>query len=610
MFERLADWIEDRTGYRGAARAIFDGEIPGGAHWRYVFGSALLSTFLIQLATGIFLVSSYSPSATTAWGSVFYINNVMAFGWFLRGIHHFGSQAMIVLLAMHLTQVILSGAYRAPREMNYWFGMGLMLVTLGLGLTGYLLPWDQKGFWATNVATEIAGGTPVLGSYIKKVALGGSDYGNQTLTRFFSLYVFVLPLSLIGLVVVHIYLLRRHGLTPPKNTRGIVGRHWPAQALRDSIAALVVMGVLVALVLANGGANLDAPADPSGQYPARPEWYFLFLYQFLKKLPGKYEALGALGGPGAIMTILFLLPVLDKVFPRRLAHFFACTFLFALLGGAGYLTVDALKDDHYDKKFQEDRHQADLARERSILLAKEQGISPRGAAYLLPEDPLYTGRKLVASQCLSCHVMKGVTKTPTGGDLATGAAQVAPDLYRTTSRNWVRGLLEDPKSATYFGKVPGCDGMATWKKSSKLKGAELDAVADFLATFSTIPSDVPPEEWVQDSKIAKHAGFEPFVKECLECHLVGTPGLLTGKDQDVIQDAPNLFAYGSTQWLRRMIRRPGAPDLYGWLPKEQQMPSFAGQLTDSDLDTIVRYLRGDYLGVEPAPAEMFAKPGR
>src|SRR4051812_1893737 len=155
---QLADWLDHRTGYRAIVHEALEEPIPGGARWRYVFGSALSTVFVIQVATGILLMLSYSPSSSTAWGSVYYISYRMDFGWFVRGVHHFGSQGMIVLLALHLLQVLWAGAYRAPREVNWWFGMVLMFVTLGFSLTGYLLPWDQKGYWATKVATNIMGG--------------------------------------------------------------------------------------------------------------------------------------------------------------------------------------------------------------------------------------------------------------------------------------------------------------------------------------------------------------------------------------------------------------------------------------------------------------------
>src|SRR5215213_6525517 len=206
----LLDWIDARTGYRGMTHAMLFEHIPGGARWRYVWGSTLVFTFAVQMVTGFFLWMNYSPSSQTAWESVWYIQNQMTGGAIVRGIHHYTAQVMIVLIALHMLQVIIDGAYRAPREVNFWIGLILLQLTLALSLTGYLLPWDQKGYWATKVSTNIAAITPLAGPMIQKMIVGGSDYGHHTLTRFFALHAGVLPASIVLLLVGHIYLFRRH----------------------------------------------------------------------------------------------------------------------------------------------------------------------------------------------------------------------------------------------------------------------------------------------------------------------------------------------------------------------------------------------------------------
>src|SRR4029453_6047355 len=143
MTNGLLNWLDDRIGYRGIVKSMLFEPIPGGARWRYVWGSTLIFTFTVQLITGLFLWMCYSPGSATAWESVYSIQNQMTGGWLLRGIHHFTAQAMIVLLALHMLQVIIDGAYRAPREINFWVGLILLQLVLGLSLTGYLLPWDQ-----------------------------------------------------------------------------------------------------------------------------------------------------------------------------------------------------------------------------------------------------------------------------------------------------------------------------------------------------------------------------------------------------------------------------------------------------------------------------------
>ncbi len=595
MFNKLADWLNDRTGYRAMMHEALEEPIPGGARWRYVFGSALSTTFMVQAVTGILLMTSYSPSSSTAWGSVFYISKEMTLGWFIRGIHHFGSQAMVVLLAMHLIQVLVAGAYRAPREVNWWFGMALLFLTLGFSLTGYLLPWDQKGYWATKVATNIASGTPVIGPYLSKVVVGGSDYGNQTLTRFYGLHVGALPALFVMCLAAHVALFRKHGLTPPADaSKRTAGKFWPEQLFMDSVVSVAVFGILTFLVVSEHGANLDAPADPaSANYPARPEWYFLSLFQLLKHFEGDRVILGTFVIPTALMVVMLLIPLFDKVLPRGLAYFLSCGFVFAVVGGAIYLTVEAVKADEKDTLFQAERVRADQARERALALAADPkyGIPPDGAMYVLLRDPFTHGQSVLSRKCLNCHYFDGkgqVSHDESGKETST--PQTASDLKGFGSRAWLRGLLENPRSDSHFGKVKACGGMARWKKNSKLTSKELDSVADFFEKFVIpTPPEMTPEEWEAQEGLAEHPGYVAFNKEgeCTTCH---------SEWGSSNPEAPNLFGWGSKAWITRMIHKPEAADRYGYLDKKDQMPAFGSdQLSENDMDTLIRFLKGDYL---------------
>lgn len=611
MANKLTQWIDERTGYKALIHEALDEPIPGGAKWRYVFGSALTSVFFIQVITGLLLMCSYSPSSSTAWGSVYYISHEMTAGWLIRGIHHFGSQAMVILLACHLIQVLIAGAYRAPREFNWWFGLILMFLTLGLSLTGYLLPWDQKGYWATKVATNIAGIAPVVGPSLQRAIVGGSDYGNQTLTRFYGLHVGVLPALLIMMLVAHIALFRRHGVTAPRNARG-EGKFWPVQVFMDVLVSLLILGILVLLVVSEGGANLDAPADPSSSdYPARPEWYFLSLFQMLKKpwASGAYEFVGAFIIPGAVVAVFAIMPFFDKVLPKGLAHFLACSFTFALIGGAGYLTWEAVKEDQASEQFQATRAQAEEARLRALQLAgsPEVGIPPDGPSYLLMRDPWTRGRAVLGQKCLSCHYDGGKGQPVNNADGTKGSSpQVASDLKGFGSKEWLAGMLANPKADAYFGKVPQSKGMVTWKGTTKLSPEEIAQVTDFVASFASIPEDVTPSEWYGSLDADKFPGIEAFQKDCLRCHECGPEGMMVSRDEVALeQEAPNLFAWGSPQWIKRMIRKPGSPEHYPFLEGGERMPAFPEeQLTDGDLEALVRYIKGDYL---PPPTAEEAK---
>ncbi|MBV8486872.1 MAG: c-type cytochrome, partial [Planctomycetaceae bacterium] len=192
-------------------------------------------------------------------------------------------------------------------------------------------------------------------------------------------------------------------------------------------------------------------------------------------------------------------------------------------------------------------------------------------------------------KCLGCHVFGGKGASP----------QSASDLKNFGSRAWVRGLLENPKAPAYYGSVPSLSGMAQWKKKSKLKGKALDDVADFVASFAQIDGDMTPEEWLNTPGVSSHPGYEPFQKECGQCHVI------EGYTEGGMRDAPGLFAWGSPRWIARMIRKPGAPDLYSFYEGDERMfPFGADQLTQNDLEMIVRYLKNDYPmpGANPSPA--------
>jgi quinol-cytochrome oxidoreductase complex cytochrome b subunit len=347
---RLLAWIDDRTDLRGIVHGALFEPIPGGARWRYVWGSTLVFTFVVQVLTGLVLWMFYSPGAQSAWESVYFLERHIAGGWLLRGIHHYTAQAMVVLLAIHLAQVVIDGAYKAPREFNFWIGLLLMLVVLGLALTGYLLPWDQKGYWATKVATRIASSAPVAGPDMERLAVGGNDYGHYTLTRFFALHAGVLPATMIVLIAIHVALFRKHGVTPHVSRKPRPdGFFWPEQVLRDAVACLVIFGIVLALSIYLQ-PELGAPADGADNYAAaRPEWYFLFLFQFLKFFKGHTgEVIGAIVVPTLILGFMFLMPLIGR---GRLGHAICIAAIVVLLCGAAGLTVSALYDDYQARWF-------------------------------------------------------------------------------------------------------------------------------------------------------------------------------------------------------------------------------------------------------------------
>ncbi len=595
MMKGLLGWLDQRTGYKEILNHALYENVPGGSRWRYVWGSTLTFCLAIQFITGIFLWMAYSPSSQTAWESVYYIQYEMWGGWFLRGLHHYTAQAMNVLLVLHLMQVVIDGAYKAPREINFWFGLLLLLLVMGLSLTGYLLPWDQKGYWATKVATNIAAITPFIGPELQKLIIGGSDYGHHTLTRFFALHAGVLPASIIILLVGHIYLFRRHGLTAKEPRVKPDAAFWPDQVLKDAVACLAVLAAVLFLIVRTNGAELAAPADPSEPYSAaRPEWYFLFLFQLLKYFPGGTEVWGAIILPNLVLVVVFAMPFFGK---WKLGQRFNLGLLWALLAGIGLLTWLAMADDRRNPEYIAGVKAAHFESERVKVLAQSpSGISQLGAVNLLRTDPLTQGPKLFAKNCASCHRydghdgLEGHPKDP----------QSAPDLKGFASRAWLADLLDPAKvdSTNFFGGTRFKEGKMVKFVKKDIAGfsaeekEQLKKVVMALSAEAQLKSQRTDDERDAASINEGRTLIANDTMRCTECHQFRKP------DEDA--SAPDLTGYGSREWLIGIISDPKHQRFYG--RRNDRMPAFAGdQILDSQsIGLLADWLRGDWY--EP-PAE-------
>jgi len=220
MLTRLGNWLEERTGWRPVWETIFLRKVPK-VNWFYTLGSATLFVGLNQAITGILLTIYYVPTPDHAYDSVQYITTQVAGGWLIRGLHHWGASVMVVLVVLHMLRVIFYGAYKYPREVTWLTGIVLLLLVIGFGFTGYLLPWDQKSYWATTVGTRIAGVAPFVGDWILRIMRGGEDLSAVTLARFFGAHVWVLPAAMMLLVGTHLYLVIRNGISEiPKKEAG------------------------------------------------------------------------------------------------------------------------------------------------------------------------------------------------------------------------------------------------------------------------------------------------------------------------------------------------------------------------------------------------------
>ena len=559
MLRQALDWLDERTGYRRLLSAVLDEPLPGGSRWMYVTGSGLLFALVLQAVTGVALAMYFSPSTTDAWGSVLYLQTRVTLGWLVRGIHHFGASAMVVLAVIHMVQVFVVGAYKRPRELNWMTGVVLLFLVLGFSLTGYLLPWDQRGYWATQVATRIMGGAPVAGPWLQTLLQGGADYGNLTLTRFYALHVFVLPALATGLVILHVALFRRHGVTPSWRLSparlAAAEPFWPAQVLKDTTWMAVILATLVALA-ALVGAPLDAPADPSSTYDARPEWYFLFLFQLLKYFEGPAVLVGTVVIPTACAAFLLLLPFLDRAPSRSPRHRKPWVLgFFGLLGGAVALTGLAVRDDHRDAAHQAHRitaaEQADLAKTYAAI----GGIDAEG------EVILYRGHRLFEDRgCLTCHAISG-RKEP--------VQKRGFELTGFLSRRWFHDFLMNPDGPAYCGGLK-CEGVMP--AQADLGQEKLIPLVELLASQSGLDLSPPI-----DADLARK-GMAVFEGEvCTTCHTFDGTALV----------GPTLGKFGTRRHLRDFLEHPDAPHHFGDF---NAMPSFA-DLPPNEKEHLVAYLR-------------------
>jgi ubiquinol-cytochrome c reductase cytochrome b subunit len=587
-------WLEERTGAGKLAREFLFANIPGGARWRYVWGGVLVFSIGLQIVTGVFLWLDYSPSAQTAWESVNYIQNQMSGGWLLRGLHHYNAQILPVLLVLHLLQMVTGGAYKSPREVNFWVGLALLLLVLLTALTGYQLPWDQKGFWATKVAVNLFSVAPVIGPALQRMLIGGPDYGHLTLTRFFAVHAGVLPGAILVMLLFYAYLLRRHGFAGDASKLKPDAPFWPDQALRNAVVCLALVATLLFLIVRHRllgtpgplGAELGAPADPSQPYSAaRPEWYFLFMFQFLKLFPGGHEIWGAVVIPSLIALVIFLIPFTDR---WKRGHVFNVVFLCVLVAGAAALAVTAKVIDAKNPDYQMAVKDAQAEADRVKELVKLEGIPASGALTLLQQDPLTQGPKLFAQNCASCHRFNGTDGT---GRLPHDP-QSASDLAGFGSREWLAGFLDPERIDTtnYFGGTKFKNGkmvkfvkkeVAAYTPEQK---DELKQVIEALSAEAKLKSQAEAD--ARDADGIK-SGVDHLTDslDCVHCHAfhdeTGTSG-------------PDLTGWGSREWLVKFLNNPAHDVFYGDL--NDRMPAFGakGILSPEQIGLIADWLRGDW----------------
>ena len=371
--QAVLDWLDSRTGYRAGLRHLLEEPLPSGIGWLFVTGSVVMFLIGVQLVTGVVLAMFYVPSPAHAYDSVRYIMERLPFGSVLRGLHFFGASFIVIAAVVHMLRVVALGSYKKPREVTWITGVVLLLLILAFALSGYLLPWDQKAYWATTVTINIAQSGPA-GQFVAGLLRGGSDLGALTLLRWYAAHVFLLPAALMAFVLSHIYLMRRHQISGPVTpVPGPSKPFYPYHLVKDTLAMAAVFAVLLTLSVVFP-APLDEIADPAdASYIPRPEWYFLSLFQLLKYFPGPLEPIATVVIPGGVVGLLLALPFLDRSAERHPAKRLPVMAGFAVLGmGVAGLTYLGFADTPVRP---EPSHWSLVARSGQVFAADERCVT-------------------------------------------------------------------------------------------------------------------------------------------------------------------------------------------------------------------------------------------
>jgi ubiquinol-cytochrome c reductase cytochrome b subunit len=493
LASRALDWFDERTGVRRLASKVLDEPIPGGARWAYVFGSGLLFILLNQVVTGVALALYYTPTAETAHTSVAYITKQVAGGAFLRSLHSYGSSAMIIVLALHFLQTFVYGSFRGRRELLWMSGALLSFLILGMGFTGYLLPWDQKAYFATTVGTNIAGQVPLIGNLMARILRGGDTIGTLTLSRFYVAHVFLIPASILLFVGAHILLFRKAGPAGPVTEDPVSPKlarepFYPRQVLFDMGFVLLIIAVLSGLSYLRP-VTLGPIANPTDtHFLPRPEWYYLPMFEWLKFWEGPAVVLGVVVIPGVVAGAMFLMPFIDRRLERKIWRRPIPALAVAIMVfGMVYLGAKSQMDDQEGPIAQQLAHQRDDEKAYSATPFEPYTNAPEpnlsGAMVAPAVDPLVSKGKGIFNErgCSACH-----------GDNGTGTA-LAPSLVGITKKlpqDRLVALLHNPNARMKAGGMPTVD--ASPEEMTALL-AYLDALGKSAANSSTAfisPSDV------------------------------------------------------------------------------------------------------------------------
>ena len=530
----LFDWIDSRTSYRWLLHHLLYEELPTGTAWLFTTGSIVTLLILCQFVTGLGLTMYYVPSPRLAFDSVRFIMSDLPLGWMLRGLHYWGASFLVVATVVHMLRVFFLGSYKAPRELTWLSGLTMLLVILGFSLSGYLLPWDQKAYWATTVTINIARGTPLIGDAMANVLRGGVDLGALTLGRWYSAHVFLLPATLVLFIVVHIALMRKHGISGPiERQAGPSVLFYPWHLIKDTVMMAAVFASLITAA-ALFPAHLDEIANPiDASYIPRPEWYFLSLFQMLKYFPGPLEPVATMVLPGLAIGFLAALPFVDRSGdrhqlrgPRRMF-----TAMMAVLGiGVVALTAIGMADRPPHK----DRNDWGLLPIAGMQIATGEG-----------------------NACVRCH--------ENGGPAAPLA------ITRLSKDNeWLLSHMADPLII-----APGVRNPKDPSPPPVMSRFKAQAAVAYLKRVHA--GDPLPTNVTDTVKLAA----QTYAETCVVCHRISGEGGTLGPDLTLVGRRR------AEKEIHDFIEDPEA-----MTGEPTVMPAFGTRLKPEQIDALARYLAG------------------
>jgi quinol-cytochrome oxidoreductase complex cytochrome b subunit len=510
---KLVDWLEHRTGLESAIKNFLYEDIPASSGWHQIIGSMAVFFFLIQIFTGILLAFNYAPTPGEAYNSVHYIMTELTGGQLIRGLHHWGATMMIIIVVLHMTQVFLYGAYKKPREATWMMGVVLLLITLGFGLTGYLLPWDNRAYWGTVVTTKIAAGAPLAGPYLARLLGGEGGVGVVTFARFYALHVVMLPPILLLLIGIHIYLVRKHGVAPAVGDAAPPRKFFPEQVFKDTVGVTLAFIVLFVMAVV-AKVPLERLADPTDTaYIPRPDWYFLFLFQTLKFFPGPIEAVASVVLPGLAVLVLFSIPFIDRGPMIRLGkRTFAIAFaVLAAITWSGLTTAAVVTTPPSTES-------ATATATAGATLAAWQQLSPEelsGLGYFRKEN------------CVACHPGEG--KKGIGPDLT----QIEADHRNVT---WLVAHFMRPSQVVPGSAMPPI----------ALDNSALSALSLFVLKLT--PQNEHELKSAPDFAVQGATLYE--TNHCGSCHQINGTGMKVGPALDGVGQRHD------RAWLEQHFRDP------------------------------------------------------